>query len=418
MDGNNQYVTIGNKASLNFDHNNSFTIEAWVKTSASSQRSIFSKMLSSGSLRGYDFLIQNGKLQLYLISTWSSNVIHVVGNDLVNDGNWHHVAVSYNGSGISTGVKFYVDGLLQTNNVLTSGSISGGLTNSASAEIGMRWGNFDFIGQLDEIRIWNDELTQADLRTWMTRKLNQNHPKLINLVSYYRFDESSGTTLIDLTENNNGTLSPNFNPAADWVLSGAALGDTSVNSYANANISLNNASLTNISAGNGIHLYYVSDTANATTPPANTSNVDFAGYYGVFAPGGNSYNINYDGSFIVASNQARVINRDNNSDNTWAVASGFSSSSSTGQINHPSANSQEFTFGQTTSSAYPTPPGSGYALEFDGADDFVSVNRESLTCCANAREIYLSNLRSSPCNNCFSRKFYSDFLLSICKSHL
>lgn len=187
LDGNNQYVTIGNKASLNFDHNNSFTIEAWVKTSASSQRSIFSKMLSSGSLRGYDFLIQNG-----------------------------------------------------------------------------------------------------------------------------------------------------------------------------------------------IHLYYVSDTANATTPPANTSNVDFAGYYGVFAPGGNSYNINYDASSIVASNQARVINRDNNSDNTWAVASGFSSSSSTGQINHPSANSQEFTFGQTNSSAYPTPPGSGYALEFDGADDFVSVNRESL----------------------------------------
>jgi hypothetical protein len=81
-----------------------------------------------------------------------------------------------------------------------------------------------FNGQMDELRIWSAALSEAqipgDSGTDSILVGNES-----NLVAYYRFDDASGTSLNDLTSNNNhGTLTNMDN--SDWVTSGVTMVDS------------------------------------------------------------------------------------------------------------------------------------------------------------------------------------------------
>ena len=61
---------------------------------------------------------------------------------LKNDGAWHLVAATYDGSGSASGVKLYIDGLTAINAVVKVDSVaSGSILNSAPLTIGAsdRW---------------------------------------------------------------------------------------------------------------------------------------------------------------------------------------------------------------------------------------------------------------------------------------
>jgi hypothetical protein len=110
---------------------------------------------------------------------------------------WHHVALTYNKDAGSNQQKLYIDGVLAAQSIL-SAFIS---TNSNILKIGE-----SFSGAIDEVRIWNDVRTEAEIRANMYRELI-NPTGEANLVAYYQFNETSGTNLPDESVNsNNGTL--------------------------------------------------------------------------------------------------------------------------------------------------------------------------------------------------------------------
>ncbi len=121
---------------------------------------------------------------------------------------WHHVAVVIE-SGTGT---FYLDGLadgtfaITENFVSTEDMILSGQVNTTLER---------FTGQMDEIRIWNDARSEAELQAEQYTQLVGTES---NLVAYYRFDQgdagldNSNPVVIDLlpdrsVNNNNGTLS-------------------------------------------------------------------------------------------------------------------------------------------------------------------------------------------------------------------
>jgi fibronectin type 3 domain-containing protein len=83
------------------------------------------------------------------------------GNITVTDGQYHHVAVTYDGSGSLSGSKLFVDGQLD---------VAGGVSNPVDTANGdLRIGEDPFgrywDGRMDDVRIYNRELSQSEIQT-------------------------------------------------------------------------------------------------------------------------------------------------------------------------------------------------------------------------------------------------------------
>jgi len=137
----------------------------------------------------------NGNLMLSVSDGFVSvNVMSSKGN--LNDGKWHHFA-AVNAPDAHT-LKLIVD------NVETTGDTSalGATANTSELFLCKRGGEDSayFCGQLDEVRIWSAVRTSAELRAAqiLTVAAREN-----GLVAYWRFDEQSGSSTPDISENDN-----------------------------------------------------------------------------------------------------------------------------------------------------------------------------------------------------------------------
>ena len=111
-------------------------------------------------------------------------------------------------------LKLYLNGQLVASGYLY-GSIATGATDHNIAFAG---GDVHFNGQIDEVRIWNVALSQADIDKLRFQRLTGSEPAL---AGYWRFDDASGSTAADSSPyGRSGTLigSP------PWVFSGAPIG--------------------------------------------------------------------------------------------------------------------------------------------------------------------------------------------------
>lgn len=204
------YLTINPGPSLVLS--NQVTFEAWVRPESLSCMTILSR--GDGG-NGSDYIWQlntdghgncgNGSEDLFGVGQWDVSPTNVVPLDT-----WTHVAVTYNG----TYKVFYIDGVAVRTN-----SRPGLLSQSTTPlYIGRQGSTCDcnlFVGQMDEIRIWNTVLTAAQINQNFTKPLTGTEP---GLVAYYRFDEGGGTNTADFSgHGNNATLSL----ANTWTNSGA-----------------------------------------------------------------------------------------------------------------------------------------------------------------------------------------------------
>ncbi|MCV6636304.1 LamG-like jellyroll fold domain-containing protein [Candidatus Albibeggiatoa sp. nov. NOAA] len=210
FDGSDDYVDLG---ILNGEilGSNARTIEAWVKTTSTATSSIFR----------YGASAANGRINLR--TTDGEIIIEMSGKQTIwsapniNDGNWHHVAWSYTaGTNLNDGIA-YVDGVQLTTQTGSGGTVPPN-TQTGIAQIGRRDGDvslFYFDGQIDEVRLWNTTRTQAEIQANMYTALTGSE---LGLVSYWNFEEATGTLLNDLNTSsaNNGTLT-NMD-SSDWIL--------------------------------------------------------------------------------------------------------------------------------------------------------------------------------------------------------
>ena len=98
----------------NFEHNQSFSLSTWIKFTESGQTgAILARMENGPRFRGWDFWVQNNRVGMHLIGNWPTNALKVVANSPVKANEWHHVLVTYSGSGISTGIHIFYDGIEQ-----------------------------------------------------------------------------------------------------------------------------------------------------------------------------------------------------------------------------------------------------------------------------------------------------------------
>lgn len=155
-----------------------FSIDAWVRMPASSSNLIMplvEKKVASGSTWiGYGFWIAIGRLGLQMADagagTGTTTYTSVPIPTLYNN-QWHHVAVTVSRRGNPAGISWYLDGVvISTSNPTTPPTRYGSLVNSAPLRIGSTIppttpGWLWFKGDVDELEIFNRELTQAEVKS-------------------------------------------------------------------------------------------------------------------------------------------------------------------------------------------------------------------------------------------------------------
>ena len=219
FDGNTQIVTV---PSLSTNIGNSdFTIECFAKFSSFAD---YGGLITAFDSNNGGWAIHqelDGSVTFLVGINASGAGSDVIGSLALATGEWYHIVAVKNGTSLELFVNGESQGTVASNRVI----------NYYQVFIGSRYLNNPFPGQLwrhngelDEIRIWNSALTQAEIRDWMTKKVTSSHPKYANLVAYYNFDSGSGATLVDQTSNgNNGTLVN----TPTWQTSSAPIGDDS-----------------------------------------------------------------------------------------------------------------------------------------------------------------------------------------------
>jgi len=151
FDGSDDYVDCGNNESLQIT-GTEIGIAAWAKWDTAEDYSAIAMKTSTGDwVDGYGLYVNSGSVDFY-VSYYDNGA----SKPFAGDGEWHHVVGTYDGSN----VRVWLDGVEGT-----SRSYTGSIGNADhSFEIGRGADDsYNFSGALDDVRVYNVALTDADI---------------------------------------------------------------------------------------------------------------------------------------------------------------------------------------------------------------------------------------------------------------
>ena len=152
----------------NFRRFDPFTVTLWLNTPDVKQRSVVfhrSRAWTDAGSRGYQLLIEDGKLSASLIHFWPGNALRIKTAAQIPTGKWIHVAFVYDGSSRAAGLQIWLDGQRAECEVVRDNlykNISGG--GGDSITIGERFRDRGFAdGLVDEFKVYNRQLTPLEI---------------------------------------------------------------------------------------------------------------------------------------------------------------------------------------------------------------------------------------------------------------
>jgi hypothetical protein len=143
-----------------FDGSSPYSISVWVHPTSSETGAILSKMDEAAHFRGYDLLLEGGKLAAHLISKWPQDGLKIIARQPLTLDAWHHVLLTYDGSRKAAGLKIYVDGKLQEVDV-SQDKLSGSTATDKPFHVGLRERSLPFRGGIDELKLFAGILDAA-----------------------------------------------------------------------------------------------------------------------------------------------------------------------------------------------------------------------------------------------------------------
>jgi hypothetical protein len=147
-----------------------FTLSAWIKLSASGGGTIISRMIDEPQGEGYSLIADRGRVQLNLVKRWLDDAIRVESETTIAGDGWHHVAVTYDGSRLASGIKMYLDGRLVRVTVLID-ELNQSFGTKQPLRIGGGGGERGrFVGAIDEVAIYGKVLAPADIGVLATKE--------------------------------------------------------------------------------------------------------------------------------------------------------------------------------------------------------------------------------------------------------
>ena len=167
------------------------TISIWVKLDSTSINAVPIKAsVNSSNQVGFTYLNSSNKLRyVYKAGGTTKKVDHSVS--IENDGNWHHIAITWDSS--ADELKAYLDGSQVGSTVNSLGSWSGTISNVVMGKNSVA-DNAYWKGHLDQASIFTSVVAIGTLYNSGTI------PDLTgtsNMIGWWQMEEGSGTTVAD-----------------------------------------------------------------------------------------------------------------------------------------------------------------------------------------------------------------------------
>jgi hypothetical protein len=208
FDGNSSRIVVADNNTLDIQSNQSLSIATWVKHDLSVSNigvyiiSKYSGIIATGPQYGIGTGFTGQGYTTTQIASGLSNHIELRGNNVINDGEWHHLTYLWeNGSN----VKLYVDGILDTAKNMT---LSGSIINNLNLHFGCGANLAQFYkGKIDDIGIWNRILTENEIQNLYNAQLGTNSTTNISACDSYTWNGNTYTQSGQysfLTSNANG----------------------------------------------------------------------------------------------------------------------------------------------------------------------------------------------------------------------
>ena len=170
FNGSSEFLEIPNNPAFNIG-TTSFSIEFWVLTNDMSNLEYLAVNRNSSSI-GWA-IWKNGSGTVGFAARDQLGAYDSMFGTIsqIDDGGWHHIAVTWNRGGVTT---LYIDGGYETQKTL---NVGGDISHTGDITLGYgvspTTGNATYLnGEIDEFRIWSEARSSGDIATYMSTHLN------------------------------------------------------------------------------------------------------------------------------------------------------------------------------------------------------------------------------------------------------
>lgn len=165
LDGGNDYVDFGNVHA--FAETDPFTFSLWFKRPSftTGRRAMVSKLCNGTNPRGYSLALDDsGAIEWNLQSDTSDYIRFTSDTPVADDGEWHHLAVTYDGSMSSAGMDVYLDDSPVVGT--RTGTLIGPIADTCPMYLGGKAvGGITepWLGMLDDVAVLNKRLSALEV---------------------------------------------------------------------------------------------------------------------------------------------------------------------------------------------------------------------------------------------------------------
>lgn len=216
LDGSNDYISVANHSSLNFgdsstDNPCSFLFSLKFDSASSGAERISSKGYSAAP----EHLCTVTGANKYSIQFFDGNTSNSIGRasvDSVVRGTWQQLLITYDGNGLSSGIKMYLDGSELSTTDNSAGSYTAMHAYTNELQIGAITSISSYMqGLFSEVCFYSKELSSTDASS-IYNGGTRIDPRILDtsaVVMYLGLEENTGTSVADTGDNysNDGTIS-------------------------------------------------------------------------------------------------------------------------------------------------------------------------------------------------------------------
>lgn len=202
LNGADESVIVSTGVALAFERTDAFSISAWVlRNVGGDTHMIFGKQHSSNGV-GYVFFLDPSDRLGVLLGNGTKRIIVYSNNNDIFTGVWTHVAFTYDGSTNAIGCNLYINGGVTAHNIADDDCTLSIVNVTVAAYIGRRTLGNPFAGDIDEVAVFERELSAAEvLNIYNKGRIGVSYAMIPNLVSHWKMDMLNP---IDETGANNG----------------------------------------------------------------------------------------------------------------------------------------------------------------------------------------------------------------------
>jgi hypothetical protein len=164
FDGVDDYCTLGNVTSLNFNRLDPYTFSVFFKSTNVNPAAVLLGKMDNSLTQGYTVYQLNGRIYTDLGNfSGTANALAVFTSAILSNNIVYNVVVTYDGSSSTSGLKIYLNSVIQSTSVQYN-SLTTNFTNTAPFYIAGRYPSaYPFPGSIYTTQVYNRALSSQEI---------------------------------------------------------------------------------------------------------------------------------------------------------------------------------------------------------------------------------------------------------------